>query len=98
MSGGSYDYLLYKDSSNIFDYQNIENMEKMVQRLVDIKEPEAAREVEDCALFLRGAQIRIEARLARLNEVFRAVEWMDSGDNSEETSKEEIAIWREKTL
>ena len=96
MSGGSYDYLCYKDASDLFDYEN--QIRSMSDRLAELGYAEdAAKETEELILILRQFQNRVNARLERLQPVWRAVEWWDSGDSSEVGVKRALSEYRGET-
>ena len=97
MSGGSYDYLCFKDAPELCDghYQSI--LESMSQRLAGLGYAEdAARETEELLLIIRQSMVRIQVRAQRLSEVWRAVEWWDSCDSGEDGLKESLARYRER--
>ena len=77
MSGGSYDYLCFRDEGDIFSH--IGNLRDMAARLDEVC-PEAAAETR--ALFdgPRSLMAELEARIKRLTDLWKAVEWRDSSD------------------
>lgn len=79
MSGGSYNYLCHKDAPEIVEAQG--DLQEMADRLARLGYAEdAAVETTEVLLEVRQAMVRINARIGRLREVWRAVEWWDSGD------------------
>lgn len=93
MSGGSYDYLCYKDAADLFIYEN--QLQSMSDRLARLGYAEdAAKETEEVILILRQFQNRLNARLERLSPVWRAVEWWDSCDSSEDGVKMALKEYR----
>jgi hypothetical protein len=84
MSGGSYNYLFIADS--LAELQQREpQLREMADRLAGLGyAQDAARETEELLVFLRQWQTRALVRVARLAEVWQAVEWWDSHDSSEE--------------
>lgn len=84
MSGGSYEYICFKDE--IGDLLNrrdqVEHMAERLARLGYAKD--AAKETYDFLLWLRMVEAQFEARHERLSGVWRAVEWWDSGDSGED--------------
>lgn len=78
MSGGSYNYLCYKDSNEI--HERIEDLNKMRDRLTSLGYLDAAKETESVLLMLDAFYVRLQARIDRLNKIWHAVEWADSGD------------------
>lgn len=58
---------------------------------------DATRETMETLLEIRQAQIRIDTRLKRLNNVWYAVEWWRSCDVSEDAVKEALSSYRKET-
>lgn len=97
MSGGSFNYLFAKDAEDI--YRCEEELERMSQTLAQLGYAEdAAMETETLLLIIRQVRTRINARLTRLNPVFKAIEWWKSGDSNEDTVKEALTRYRGETL
>lgn len=94
MSGGSFDYLYHKEPAQLFD--NIEHIENMVQALTNRGYTDAAKETEGVLLILRHFQARMEARLERLQPVWKAVEWNTSGDVTKATVDLAIKNYRKE--
>jgi hypothetical protein len=93
MSGGSYDYLCHKDIEDLFNMDR--QLQEMSDRLAGLGyADDAARETQEFILNLRQFRNRIEAAAKRLNGVWYAVEWWDSGDYGEEQVKEALAEYR----
>ena len=92
MSGGSYNYLCYKDSDDIWGA--IKDLKSMRERLTELGFLDAATETESVMLMLDSFTVRLEARIDRLNEVWRSVEWMDSGDSGIESVEKAIEQYR----
>lgn len=93
MSGGSYDYLCFKDSDEILAYER--QMEEMSQRLAGLGYAEdAARETEETLLLLRQFRVRIQTRINRLRNVWKSVEWWDSCDSDEGGLKAALEEYR----
>lgn len=94
MSGGSYNYLCYQDWPEIVN--KTPDMSEMVDRLISLGYKDAAKETESIILILENIQTRIEARLERLQPVWKAVEWYDSSDYGLDSVKEAIKEYREE--
>ncbi len=94
MSGGSYNYLCYKNSQEIGGYEALEEMEKMRDRLVALGYPDAAKETEQLRLAINSFHVRMDACLERINEVWQSVEWYDSGDSELKEVNEAIKKYR----
>lgn len=92
MSGGSYNYLCHKDSESILT--NDDALEFMRDRLISLGYVDAAKETEYILLIMDQYRVEVDARLERLNKVFRSVEWMDSGDAGIEELEESIKQYR----
>lgn len=93
MSGGSYDYLCYKDAFELESHR--EELNRMRDRLVELGHLDAAKETESIILTLDSFKVRMEARLSRLKDVWRAVEWLDSGDYRKEQVAEAVKKYQE---
>ena len=101
MSGGSYDYLCHAYSVNgvggLAEHRS--QLEAMAERLSGLGYAEdAARET--CALLaaLRHIENMLHITANRLEPVWRAVEWWDSCDSSEDQVKGALEKYRQKTL
>ena len=94
MSGGSFDYLCYKDVSELMNSSNIANLESMVQHLQEYGYEDIARDTQRLIEYIQSASIRIEVLSENLNDVFHAVEWHESGDIGRETMISELEKYR----
>lgn len=84
MSGGSYNYLYCKDSSQLLSGEADEELQNMADRLAGLGYAnDAAKETQSLLLLLRQSRNRIESQIERLKDVWHIVEWVDSGDSSE---------------
>lgn len=93
MSGGSYNYLCYKDVFELESHR--EELNRMRDRLIELGHLDAAKETESIILTLDSFKVRMEARLSRLKDVWRAVEWLDSGDYGKEQVAEAVKKYQE---
>ncbi len=57
-------------------------------------EQDAAREAAELQLVIRQAEVRVDAMMTRLRDLFHAVEWWDSSDCSEDSVKEALEKYR----
>lgn len=57
MSGGSYNYLCYKDFPDICEQPS--ELENMRDRLVELGYEDAAKETEECLLIIRQTDVRL---------------------------------------
>lgn len=98
MSGGSYDYLCYKGPDELVgNTHNQENLERMAARLAGLGyAKDAACETEELLLVLRKIDVRLQSRIQRLAGIWKAIEWWDSCDASEEWVKSALAEYRQK--
>lgn len=94
MSGGSFNYLCYKDVPELMNSSSIENLESMVQHLQEYGYEDIARDTQRLIEYIQSASIRIEVLSENLNDVFHAVEWHESGDISRETMIERLENYR----
>jgi hypothetical protein len=92
MSGGSYDYLCYKDPGDLINY--IETLESMANRLQTLKCEDGAAETYDLIRIIKQSDMRISTIQKRLSDLWHAVEWFDSCDFGEEDVMEAINKYR----
>jgi len=74
MSGGSYNYLCWKEFNEISN--NTQDVDKMRDRLIELGFKDVAQETESVILMINSFEIRLNARLERLRDVWHSVEWM----------------------
>lgn len=99
MSGGSYEYLFLKDCpGDIFEFSYTENLEKMIIRLRDSGYEEIADEFQ--AYSDKRNKLAQEACDShdRLAGIMKAVEWCDSGDQSEKDVVEAVEKFRQQKI
>jgi len=93
MSGGSYDYLCFKDAGEILGFEG--QLRDMRDRLIGVGyAQDAARDTEEVLRIIRGYRARMECHLQALYEVWRSVEWWDSGDSGEDGVKKALSEYR----
>lgn len=94
MSGGSYDYLFQAfDLDDLLKKQY--QLSEMADRLASFGYArDASLETHELLIILRQFEARTAVRLARLARVWKAVEWLDSGDGSEDAVREALASYR----
>jgi len=78
MSGGSLNYLCYKQPEELFHY--IDEMEKVEMELIRQDAMDIAMDVRRLIEYIKTAENRIGVLSEQLNGVFHAVEWWESGD------------------
>lgn len=96
MSGGSYNYLSFKIEDDPLNADQ-QLVTAMAERLAGLGYHDAARETYDALFDIRATRARFEARTRRLGEVWRQVEWMDSGDSGPEHVAAEVEKYRSAT-
>ena len=90
MSGGSYDYLFIAE--DLFDrYHTIEAMR---DRLAELGHVGAAADTQRVLDGLDQAKSQAKS----LSEVWRAVEWLDSGDSGEDQVAEAVAAHSKRSV
>lgn len=96
MSGGSYNYLgliCYDDLAELLGKES--DLRDMADRLAGLGyAQDAARETEELLTMLRQWRTRAEVRVRRLSDVWKAVEWWDSRDSSEDQVRKALAEYR----
>lgn len=88
MSGGSYNYLCYADHSDIGN--KTEDLQEMIDRLKELCFEDIANE---SYLVLEHIK-KTDKMINKLSEIWKAVEWMDSGDWGLENVNQEIENFR----
>ena len=94
MSGGSYNYLCFKEAYEIHEHR--QDLTDMRDRLTQLGFLDAAKETESILLILDSFEVRIQARIDRLKDVWHSVEWKDSADSGIEAVEEAIKKYREQ--
>lgn len=90
MSGGSYNYLYYADSSDIGN--KISDMQDMIDRLNNLGHHHLAM---DTQLIINKIK-DIDFMLDKIREVWKAVEYCDSGDWSKDEIEQEVKNYYNK--
>lgn len=94
MSGGSYDYLCWaRELDDLLTKEH--HLEAMADRLAALGYAEdAARETQELLVQLRQWRIRAQVKVDRLEPVWKAIEWRDSGDWSEDSIRQAVVEYR----
>jgi 3-methyladenine DNA glycosylase AlkD len=94
MSGGSYNYLY--DVCDLEDLQSKQSsLRDMADRLAGLGyAQDAAAETEELLTLFYQWQTRAGVRIRRLEHTWKAVEWWDSCDSSEDAVKKALAAYR----
>jgi hypothetical protein len=96
MSGGSFNYLFIKDDADLFNRSNLLEMENMATRLLELGFEDAAKETLNLKYTIQQSLIRTQVLKDRLGDVWKAVEWYDSGDSSLEKVELKIKQYRKE--
>lgn len=80
MSGGSHNYLCLKDDSELFYYEVLNDMENMATRLIELGFEDASKETLSLKYTIEQSMVRAQVMKDRLEDVWKAVEWLDSSD------------------
>ena len=97
MSGGSFNYLCFKDGEDLFNGGVLNEMEDMASRLIELGYEDAAKETLNLKYTIQQALTRTQVMKDRLEDVWKAVEWKDSGDSSLENVEKAIKKYRGET-
>ena len=99
MSGGSFNYLCYKDADDILcdTFTWTDQFDYKMKALEDYKDFD---NVEEFETFLKSAlddiasyhdlRMRLQAKLEKYHSVMKAIEWHHSGDSGDEAVKREL--------
>lgn len=94
MSGGSHNYLCFKDDSDLFEYGTLNDLENMAARLIELGYEDAAKETLALKDIIQQARVRSQVMKNNLEDVWKSVEWYDSCDSGIETVKNAISKYR----
>ena len=84
MSGGSYDYICYKEWDDVIQAE--EQVDRMILRLITLEKKgyenagKVARDTQVAMEEIKLAVKEFRDRLHYLQPIWKAVEWRDSGD------------------
>jgi hypothetical protein len=96
MSGGSLNYLCYKETEDLLSQSSIEDMERVADELLKRGYEDIALDVRRLIEYCLMARNRITVLKEQLQDVFHAVEWRIDGDYVEKTFIEELEKYRKK--
>lgn len=94
MSGGSFNYLCYKETPELFNA--IGDLEDVEQYLLQRGDKDIAKDVRRLIEYIESAENRVDVLRENLAGVFKAVEWRSSGDWGEESLQRALDIYRDK--
>lgn len=92
MSGGSLNYLCYKEPAELFNH--LEDLEMAEQYLLAKDYKDIAADVRRLMEYIKSAENRIGVLSEQLNNVLHAVEWYISADYSENTLRKALEEYR----
>ena len=93
MSGGSYNYLCFRDADELVEREK--DLQEMADRLAELGyADDAAKETQDILLTVRQFKNRIQTSIDRISDVWKAVEWTDSCDSTENSIKKALDEYR----
>lgn len=92
MSGGSLDYLFSKEPEELF-YATY-SLEQAEKYLIECGAVDVAKDVRRLIEYVLSARNRIEVMQENLREVFKAIEWEQSGDSGKDRVDRAIAAYR----
>ena len=96
MSGGSFNYLCYNDTEDLFNH--IGDLEDMREALIKYGYEDVAEDTQRLIEYIKSAKCTIGTLRKMLEPVFHAVEWYESGDYGKETMIEILEKYRKKEL
>ncbi|ALO79583.1 hypothetical protein HOBO_176 [Bacillus phage Hobo] len=94
MSGGSFNYLCYKQTYELFDEENLIELENMATSLIELGHKDAAQELLNMKYTIEQSLVRVKTMKGRLYDVMHAVEWYVSGDRGKEAVAEAVKEYR----
>lgn len=92
MSGGSFNYLCFEDAEDL--PRKLSDMRDMAAALTSLGAHDAAGETEDMIAIVEHCHRRLKTRLYRLQQVWQAVEWRQSGDWGDDAVREALEKYR----
>ena len=94
MSGGSFNYLCYKDTEDLFN--RISDLEDMRESLIKYGYEDIAKDTQRLIEYIKSAKCTIGTLKDMLEPVFHAVEWYESADYSEKDYIETVDKFKAK--
>lgn len=94
MSGGSHNYLCFKDDEDLFAYGALNDMENMASRLIELGFEDAAKETLNLKYTIQQALVRSKVMKNRLQDVWKSVEWYDSADSGIDSVEQAVSKYR----
>lgn len=94
MSGGSFNYLCYKEIPDLFYSED--ELEDMRKALIKYGYEDIAKDTQRLVEYIKSAKCTIGVLKDMLEPVFHAVEWYESGDYGKETMAGVLEKYRTK--
>ena len=96
MSGGSFEYLCWKDAGDLISRDDL--ILKMGERLTELGYSDAGSATIYLYAYTNALQLMIDKIKAELEDIWHAVEWHDSGDSGIEVVKEAVEKWKQSRI
>ena len=96
MSGGSFNYLCYKETEDLFN--RISDLEDMRESLIKYGYEDIAKDTQRLIEYIKSAKCTIGTLKDMLEPVFHAVEWKEIGDWGKDDMIEVLEKYRKKEL
>lgn len=90
MSGGSYNYLCFKDGEQLFEQGTLNDLKNIENRLNELGYTKIAGKVSDMNQIITESLEQVTTMKEELNDILKAVEWHDSLDYGIEEIEEAI--------
>ncbi len=94
MSGGSFNYLCFKDAEDLFGGNGLSDLEHAARELADEGAEDIAFIAQEILTIVRSQRHRVDARLKSIQPVLKELEWWRSCDSGEDQFHEAVAKWR----
>lgn len=94
MSGGSLNYLCYKEINDLFTWNSVLDMETVEHLLIQKGYIDIARDVRRLIEYIKTAENRVGVLFENLKDVFHAVEWYESADIGEDSLQKALEKYR----
>lgn len=94
MSDGSYDYLCFKDEVDIINSTN--TIDNMAKRLIELGFEDLAKQTLNVLYEIKRYKLGMQVQLEKLSPVWKAVEWLDSGDTGLEDTIKGLKEYRQE--
>lgn len=96
MSGGSHNYLCFRNDGDLFNHVTLRDMENMATRLIELGYEDVAKETLALKCTIQQAMASSRAMKDRLQDAWKSVEWYDSSDVGIEEVEKSISEYRKE--